>query len=620
MADLSSGYHANIVLNPGDVCRVTTGGVATVVSAYGAPAGTTTVTASTQDFGPYLVNAKLRVNSVSGVASYRKLAPDDSQQSIGGDEIDAYVRAIERAGSSIDSATLAALDRFVRTGRAAGWWDKLIEVAPFCGTTLAGALVKLKHAGTESLANTNFAEADFSQDEGFGKLTGNTNAYLDTGFVPSLNGITSSDICFGVELLGFTKTNAPDASFGTTGWPLGSMTQGAAEPPLAVAEAGGGFGPASNRASMAPFGFNLYNATASVVQSFKAGALTRYGGAPTPATFGHSITLMATRRVDNNLYYANVKMGLVILGKALTDAQCISLAKAVETLRGSIRKQRSRPYIVVGDSISACQSTSSFATAFPYLVAAKIGATVIDHAQPDARVSIGFTAGGIPNHLSLVSRRAYSELSSAALISLMGGTNDMSSDGAVGGTAGTITTYGTNIGTMLAAFKATGARVICLSAPYRTDTGSHNTTKQEAYAAAAAAAAKAAGVPFANIYQKISDTGSAATYMADQVHPNSLGHALIAQAAIDAFDGLLTRTVSIAPGALTANTPGTVAVTILNAVVGMPVRCIPLTAPQGGVTYTAAVTGNDTVTVSVNSATSLTPSALSCRLEVVCGY
>jgi hypothetical protein len=70
MSDLSFGNFANVVLNPGQILRVGTGGVATVLMNYGGPAGTTVLTAQTQDFGPYDVPAKLRVTATSGVVSY----------------------------------------------------------------------------------------------------------------------------------------------------------------------------------------------------------------------------------------------------------------------------------------------------------------------------------------------------------------------------------------------------------------------------------------------------------------------------------------------------------------------------------------------------------------------
>ncbi|KQP02461.1 hypothetical protein [Pseudorhodoferax sp. Leaf265] len=70
MPILSAGAHADVVLAVGEVLRVSTAGVATVAASYGAPAGTTTVTANTQDFGPYSVPAKLALTAVSGSSNY----------------------------------------------------------------------------------------------------------------------------------------------------------------------------------------------------------------------------------------------------------------------------------------------------------------------------------------------------------------------------------------------------------------------------------------------------------------------------------------------------------------------------------------------------------------------
>lgn len=70
MPDLAQGNFANVILSPGDSVRVSTSGQATVSAEYGAPAGTTTINANTQLFGPYGVPAKLRVTAVSGAANY----------------------------------------------------------------------------------------------------------------------------------------------------------------------------------------------------------------------------------------------------------------------------------------------------------------------------------------------------------------------------------------------------------------------------------------------------------------------------------------------------------------------------------------------------------------------
>lgn len=74
MSDLSQSQTASLVLNPGDAYRISTGGTATVKVIYGAPSGTTTITANFATFGPYDAPAKLDVTAVSGVASYSLLA------------------------------------------------------------------------------------------------------------------------------------------------------------------------------------------------------------------------------------------------------------------------------------------------------------------------------------------------------------------------------------------------------------------------------------------------------------------------------------------------------------------------------------------------------------------
>ena len=76
MPDIAKGSKADVVLNPGQVLRVSSATTATVKSELGAPAGTTTVSANTQDFGPYAVLAKLAVTAVGGNASHSLVAPD----------------------------------------------------------------------------------------------------------------------------------------------------------------------------------------------------------------------------------------------------------------------------------------------------------------------------------------------------------------------------------------------------------------------------------------------------------------------------------------------------------------------------------------------------------------
>ena len=109
MADISQGNRAELILNPGDVYRVSTGGSATVEAVYGAPTGTTTVTASTQDFGPYYANAKLIVRAVSGPASYsiNQAVPIVARNG----SLDDASKQVLQCSGFVWSTTLAAMDR-----------------------------------------------------------------------------------------------------------------------------------------------------------------------------------------------------------------------------------------------------------------------------------------------------------------------------------------------------------------------------------------------------------------------------------------------------------------------------------------------------------------------------
>lgn len=69
MSDLAQGLSAKVPLNPGQVLRVSTPGVATVAALYGASQGGT-VTANSQTFGPYSVPALLRVTATTGTVTY----------------------------------------------------------------------------------------------------------------------------------------------------------------------------------------------------------------------------------------------------------------------------------------------------------------------------------------------------------------------------------------------------------------------------------------------------------------------------------------------------------------------------------------------------------------------
>jgi len=63
MSDIAQGARAKLIINPGEIYRIGTAGVATVVRAYGEAAASTTITANTQTFGPYTTQTKLVVTA-----------------------------------------------------------------------------------------------------------------------------------------------------------------------------------------------------------------------------------------------------------------------------------------------------------------------------------------------------------------------------------------------------------------------------------------------------------------------------------------------------------------------------------------------------------------------------
>lgn len=91
-----------------------------------------------------------------------------------------YRARIVTAGGTITDAAAWAVNEFVLATKAAGIWDKLVDVAPFAGAQLAAALIKLKGpAGTLALTNHNFVGGDYTQATG---LNGDgATKYLQTG-------------------------------------------------------------------------------------------------------------------------------------------------------------------------------------------------------------------------------------------------------------------------------------------------------------------------------------------------------------------------------------------------------------------------------------------------------
>lgn len=115
--------------------------------------------------------------------------------------------AIVTAGGSISVPTLHSADRFVKSMKGEGIWDKLYMVDLCAGDSLTAALVRLKvPAGiSRTYTNVNFVAADYIERGASGGLTGNgSSKYLNSGIKPSSLGYSVTS--FG--MMAYTRTAA----------------------------------------------------------------------------------------------------------------------------------------------------------------------------------------------------------------------------------------------------------------------------------------------------------------------------------------------------------------------------------------------------------------------------
>lgn len=96
-----------------------------------------------------------------------------------------YKERVLANGGAISEASLDAVEKFVQDCKNGQVWSKLLEVAPFAGSNLAAALVKLLHpVGSPGvLTNVNFVAGDYNETGVNGGLNGDgATKYLNTGF------------------------------------------------------------------------------------------------------------------------------------------------------------------------------------------------------------------------------------------------------------------------------------------------------------------------------------------------------------------------------------------------------------------------------------------------------
>lgn len=130
----------------------------------------------------------------------------------------AYFSRVEAIGDSIDTGTKLSINTFVRGCKDDGIWDLMLDVNVLCGSSLSGAMVKLK---TFNPSNPNFrphpnCTLSFAQSSG---LIFGTGYGINAGVTPASIGTNSFSL--GI----YANTNQSSLSiFGTIGADNNSRT------------------------------------------------------------------------------------------------------------------------------------------------------------------------------------------------------------------------------------------------------------------------------------------------------------------------------------------------------------------------------------------------------------
>lgn len=434
-----------------------------------------------------------------------------------------YNRVIT-AGGYIDDQTLVAVDRFVVRGIAKGWWSKVVEAWPFVGQNLAAGLQKLKYASASALTNNNLATSDFSQAAGMGPSSGVSNTYLASGFTPASHSVTKTSVFFGVSMC---ADPGACGGYALSDDPAGSGSDHA----IFAYQNTGTFGIQNNS-----WGFDNYlprvvalNIVSGTRKQWVDG-LKFVDWSSSSSTTELSAELMLFRGERfGSVTWSWGKFGMCVFGTGMSETEASDCHLAMIEFEKSVGRKvfQGESVIIIGDSIGAGQVSSNYlydpwATRVAYMMGLR--AVNVGISSMYLRVDGATSTGVYP-------RRADYAAMEGKTILLEIGTNDISADPLQlsTGTSATISDFQTKLQTTLQAWIDAGKRVIYIGPNYRKPAVSSSTCcRAWNTAAAAACAACTPPVLFVDADRCFRDQSTPDTYMADNVHPNSTGHARLA--------------------------------------------------------------------------------------------
>lgn len=239
-------------------------------------------------------------------------------------------------GGTISDTSIDAIEKFVQDCKNAMIWDKLLEVAPFAGTNLSAALVKLVHpAGVPGvITNVNFVAGDYSESTGL--LGDGTTKYLNTGFNAQTHLPDNAHLSFYLreEVIVAGNRCLLGALAGTDQYWLGSLTP--------TTQVNTRFGQTISATLSAPMSGAFYIGTrenSSALRLYKDGALAASEGTTViHARPNQSIYAFAWNSAGTAGGYAPARGSFYSIGHALNGVEAAALHEAVQTLQQNLNR------------------------------------------------------------------------------------------------------------------------------------------------------------------------------------------------------------------------------------------------------------------------------------------
>jgi lysophospholipase L1-like esterase len=431
------------------------------------------------------------------------------------DAQDYFDRIVTNSGTMV-AGEQAAYNNLVVGLKSAGLWTKHKEIGLF-GGNFAAAMVKLKYpVGVDDvLVNSGFVSGQYNRFAGLASDGAND---LSTGVIPSDHGMTGADQAVWIYFSTATGTNI---SLGA-----GSIYYGWAN---------------TRTAFMSGANPTLVGQTERlmVMTTDTTNIKTYVDGGTLDKT-----EAMASTDADAEIRVMSyggsfIATGVIVQGyglaTGLSAADVTALSGLLDTFMGE-RVAASTPagMVFFGDSITVGQGATMPSLDYASLVSASLGVTQLNSGISGTTLqSTNVKVAGTDGRTSWYSRVSC-RVPLQALIQY--GVNDINQLIADGYTSAN---FATQLGYDVDKIRATTgltANKICIGSPswFTAFDGDGDRTIADAYAAAAEAVATAKGTRFADCYAAIRDGGGAAL-LADGLHPNDAGHAVMAAEIIAAF-------------------------------------------------------------------------------------